>query len=72
MLNAMARLPRRIASELTAKLRSYEVAAVVAGIESGLTKRRRDSKMESGSSAAFTWWSIAASSPTTSRRSGCG
>ena len=48
MLNAMARLPRRIASELTAKLRSPEVAAVVAGIESGLTKRRRDSKMESG------------------------
>ena len=44
----MARLPRRIASELTAKLRSPEVAAVVAGIETGLTKRRRDSKMESG------------------------
>ena len=44
----MPRLPRRIASELTAKLRSPEVAAVVAGIESGLTKRRRESKMESG------------------------
>ena len=48
MLSTMARLPRRIASELTAKLRSPEVAAVVAGIETGLTKRRRDSKMESG------------------------
>ena len=48
MLNPMARLPRRIASELTAKLRSPEVAAVVAGIETGLTKRRRESKMESG------------------------
>lgn len=48
MLNPMASLPRRIASELTAKLRSPEVAAVVAGIESGLTKRRRDSKLESG------------------------
>ncbi|MGI9163536.1 MAG: App1 family protein [Mycobacterium sp.] len=44
----MARLPRRIASELTAKLRSPEVAAVVAGIETGLTKRRRESKVESG------------------------
>lgn len=44
----MPRLPRRIASELTAKLRSPEVAAVVAGIESGLIKRRRESKMESG------------------------
>ena len=48
MLSTMARLPRRIASELTAKLRSPEVAAVVAGIETGLTTRRRDSKMESG------------------------
>ena len=48
MLNTMASLPRRIASELTAKLRSPEVAAVVAGIETGLTRRRRESKMESG------------------------
>ena len=48
MLDTMARLPRRIASELSAKLRSQEVAAVVAGIETGLTKRRRESKMESG------------------------
>ena len=44
----MARLPRRIASELSAKLRSPETAAVVAGIESTLTKRRRESKMKSG------------------------
>ena len=44
----MARLPRRIASELNAKLRSPETAAVVAGIESSLTKRRRQSKMKSG------------------------
>ncbi len=44
----MARLPRRIASELNAKLRSPETAAVVAGIESSLTKRRRESKMKSG------------------------
>ena len=44
----MARLPRRIASELNAKLRSPETAAVVAGIESTLTKRRRESKMKSG------------------------
>ena len=37
----MALLPRRIASDLNAKLRSPETAAVVAGIESTLTKRRR-------------------------------
>ena len=48
MLNHMARLPRRIASELNAKLRSPETAAVVAGIESSLTKRRREQKMKSG------------------------
>lgn len=48
MLVTMPRLPRRIASELTAKLRSPEIAAVVAGIETGLTKRRHESKMESG------------------------
>lgn len=40
--------PRRIASEFNAKLRSPETAAVVAGIESTLTKRRRESKMKSG------------------------
>jgi len=44
----MPRLPRRIASELNAKLRSPETAAVVAGIENSLTKRRRESKMKSG------------------------
>lgn len=44
----MALLPRRIASEFNAKLRSPETAAVVAGIESSLTKRRRDQKMKSG------------------------
>jgi len=44
----MARLPRRIASQLNAKLRSPETAAVVVGIESSLTKRRRDNKLKSG------------------------
>jgi hypothetical protein len=44
----MPSLPRRIASELSAKLRSPETAAVVAGIENSLTKRRRESKMKSG------------------------
>ena len=48
MLSHMARLPRRIASELNAKLRSPETAAVVVGIESSLTKRRRENKMKSG------------------------
>ncbi len=48
MLGYMASIPRRIASELNAKLRSPEVAAAVAGIESTLTKRRRDQKMKSG------------------------
>ncbi|MCB9416631.1 MAG: hypothetical protein H6522_05415 [Mycolicibacterium sp.] len=44
----MARLPRRIAAELNAKLRSPETAAVVAGIESRLTRRRREQKISSG------------------------
>ena len=48
MLNTMARLPRRLTSELTAKLRSPEVAGAVAGIEGKLTQRRRDQKMHSG------------------------
>ena len=48
MLGTMARLPRRIASELNAKLRSPETAAVVAGIESRLTQRRREQKISSG------------------------
>ena len=48
MLYTMARLPRRIASDLNARLRSPETAAVVAGLESKLTERRRDYKMQSG------------------------
>ncbi len=44
----MPSLPRRIASELNAKLRSPETAALVAGVESGLTQRRRKQKIESG------------------------
>jgi phosphatidate phosphatase APP1 len=44
----MPRLPRRIASDLNARLRSPETAAVVAGLESKLTARRRDYKMQSG------------------------
>jgi phosphatidate phosphatase APP1 len=44
----MASLPRRIASELNSKLRSPETAAFVAGVESGLTKRRREQKIKSG------------------------
>lgn len=48
MLSAMPRLPRRIASELNAKLRSPETAAAVAGLEGKLTERRRDRKLQSG------------------------
>ena len=48
MLATMARLPRRIASELNAKLRSPETAAVVAGLEGRLTSRRRNQKISSG------------------------
>jgi len=44
----MASIPRRIASELTSRLRSPETAAVVAGIENSITKRRREQKMKSG------------------------
>ena len=44
----MPRLPRRIASDLSAKLRSPETAAAVAGLESRLTRRRREQKMSSG------------------------
>ncbi len=44
----MPRLPRRIASELNAKLRSPETAAFVAGVESSLTKRRREQKIKTG------------------------
>jgi phosphatidate phosphatase APP1 len=39
---------RRIASELSAKLRSPETAAFVARVEGGLTRRRRGSKVRSG------------------------
>lgn len=44
----MPRLPRRIASDLSAKLRSPDTAAVVAGLESRLTERRRGLKVQSG------------------------
>lgn len=44
----MPSLPRRIASELNAKLRSPETAAFVAGVESSLTQRRREQKLKSG------------------------
>ena len=40
--------PRWIASELNSRLRSSETAAFVAGIESSLTRRRREQKMKSG------------------------
>ena len=48
MLSAMARLPRRITSELNERLRSPQTAAAVAGIEGRLTNRRREKKMKSG------------------------
>lgn len=48
MLRPMASLPRRIASELNSKLRSSDTAAAVAGIESGITARRREQRMKSG------------------------
>lgn len=41
-------IPRRMLDELVAKLQSPETAAVVAGIESKLTNRRREQKMQSG------------------------
>lgn len=44
----MPRLPRRITSGLNDRLRSPDTAALVAGIESKLTRRRREQKMESG------------------------
>ncbi len=44
----MPRLPRRIASDLKSKLRSPETAAFVAGVESSLTKRRREQKIKTG------------------------
>lgn len=48
MLSCMALVPRRIVSELDAKLRSPRAAAVAAGVESALTRRRREQKMRSG------------------------
>ncbi len=48
MLRGVPRLPRRIAHELNAKLRSAETIAAVAELESRLTARRREQKMESG------------------------
>ncbi|GAY13299.1 phosphatase domain-containing protein [Mycobacterium sp. shizuoka-1] len=44
----MPRLPRRITPDLSALLRSPETAAVVAGLESKLTERRRGYKVQSG------------------------
>ncbi|MGD9619539.1 MAG: App1 family protein [Mycolicibacterium sp.] len=44
----MALLPRWIASELDATLRSPKIAAAVAGVERTLTDRRRAQKMKSG------------------------
>ncbi|MGB0970799.1 MAG: hypothetical protein ACPGVG_07535, partial [Mycobacterium sp.] len=44
----MGLLPRRIASELDATLRSPKIAAAAAGLESSLTERRRGQKMKSG------------------------
>ena len=48
MLAGVTRLPRRIASDLNAKLRSAETAEAVAQLEGKLTRRRREQKMESG------------------------
>ncbi len=48
MLKSMALVPRRIVSELEAKLRSPKIAAAAAGVESSLTKLRREQKMKSG------------------------
>lgn len=48
MLRDVPRLPRRLASELNAKLRSPETAAAVASIEGKWTRRRREQKMQSG------------------------
>ena len=44
----MPSFPRRIASELNSVLRSPETAALVAGVERGLTRRRREQKLKSG------------------------
>ena len=48
MLVRMGLLPRRISSELSARLKSPETAAAVAGLENKLTRRRREQKISSG------------------------
>ena len=48
MLVLMANFPRRIVSGLNSTLRSPQTAAFVAGVESGLTRRRRESRLKSG------------------------
>lgn len=48
MLGSVPRLPRRLAAELNAKLRSPETAAAVSELEGKITRRRREHKMESG------------------------
>ncbi|MEZ5158670.1 MAG: phosphatase domain-containing protein [Candidatus Nanopelagicales bacterium] len=48
MLKSVARFPRRIASDLNARLRSPETAAAIAQVEGKLTRRRRENKMQSG------------------------
>jgi phosphatidate phosphatase APP1 len=48
MLGSVPRLPRRLASELNAKLRDPDTAARVSELEGKITRRRRDHKMGSG------------------------
>lgn len=48
MLGGMGLIPRRLSSELGARLKSPETAAVVAGLENKLTRRRREQKISSG------------------------
>lgn len=48
MLGSVPRLPRRLAAELNAKLRSPETASAVSELEGKITRRRREHKMESG------------------------
>ena len=48
MRGISTRPPQRILSEINAKLHSPETAAAVAGVESKLTNRRREQKVQSG------------------------
>ena len=48
MLSAMGLIPKRIASELSSRLKRPDTAAAVAALEGKLTQRRRDQKMQSG------------------------